>query len=152
MRVLCCLDGANLESVLKAMEIPSPAEGLTVGLLHVIDIGPRKDIAHTRERFFRPHILPGRRDDELRQADKSAASSILKEGLTAFSGAEIIEREGRPEREIITAAKEWKADLIVICAQAGNSRRPDIGPKSVGHVARFVLDHAPCAVLLVRVS
>jgi Arsenical pump membrane protein len=27
---------------------------------------------------------------------------------------------------------------------------PPSGPKSVGHVARFVLDHAPCAVLLVR--
>jgi hypothetical protein len=27
---------------------------------------------------------------------------------------------------------------------------PHLGPKSIGHVARFVLDHAPCPVLLVR--
>ena len=27
-----------------------------------------------------------------------------------------------------------------------------IGPKSVGHVARFVLDHAPCPVLLARLA
>jgi arsenical pump membrane protein len=38
----------------------------------------------------------------------------------------------------------------------GNSRRlllnakPTIGPKSIGHVARFVLDHAPCPLLLAR--
>jgi nucleotide-binding universal stress UspA family protein len=65
-------------------------------------------------------------------------------------GAETLVRHGRPELEIANAAAEWKADVIVISAHAEYGEPPHIGPRSVGHVARFVLDHAPCPVLLVR--
>ena len=71
-------------------------------------------------------------------------------GYGESSGAEKLQRQGRPEREIVNCAAEWNADLIVICPRSPLSGSPPIGPKSVGHVARFVLDHAPCPVLLVR--
>ncbi|HEY6542505.1 MAG TPA: universal stress protein, partial [Ktedonobacteraceae bacterium] len=64
--------------------------------------------------------------------------------------AERLHRTGRPEREIVNAAVEWNADLILICPHSIYGDKPTIGPKSVGHIARFVLDHAPCPVLLVR--
>jgi nucleotide-binding universal stress UspA family protein len=38
------------------------------------------------------------------------------------------------------------ADLLVL-ARDGERDRP--GPRSIGHATRFVLDHAPCDVLLV---
>ncbi|GAC1656538.1 MAG: hypothetical protein NVS4B12_29030 [Ktedonobacteraceae bacterium] len=38
----------------------------------------------------------------------------------------------------------------MICPRSPQSGGPIIGPKSVGHIARFVVDHAPCPVLLVR--
>jgi Na+/H+ antiporter NhaD/arsenite permease-like protein len=51
----------------------------------------------------------------------------------------------RAEDEVLDAARE--ADVLVL-ARGGE---PDhLGPKSVGHAERFVLDHASCAVLLVR--
>jgi arsenical pump membrane protein len=75
---------------------------------------------------------------------------ILEEGGRYFPGAELIRKEGRPEREIVNSATEWAADLVVICPRSPQSAGPPLGPKSVGHVARFVLDHAPCPVLLVR--
>ena len=50
----------------------------------------------------------------------------------------------------INIATQWAADLIVICSRSSHSPGPPLGPKSVGHIARFVLDHAPCPVLLVR--
>jgi nucleotide-binding universal stress UspA family protein len=150
MRVLCCLDGTNVGPVKKATEILSSTQPLTLGLLYVIDLGPRKDIEHTRERFFRPHDLPRQRDDEMHQADHSTASKILREALNALPDGEVFEREGRPEREIVNAAAEWEADLVMICPRIGYGGRPVIGPKSVGHVARFVVDHAPCPVLVVR--
>jgi nucleotide-binding universal stress UspA family protein len=58
---------------------------------------------------------------------------------------------GRPEREIIAAAIAFRAGLIVLGPRP-RSGPTEPGPKSVGHVARFVLDHAPVPVLLVRRS
>jgi nucleotide-binding universal stress UspA family protein len=55
-----------------------------------------------------------------------------------------IERRGRVEREVVTAADG--ADLLVL-ARDGDRRK--LGPKSLGRADRFVVDHAPCQVLLV---
>jgi nucleotide-binding universal stress UspA family protein len=146
MRVLCCLDGTNVEQVSKATEMLLATQSLTLGILYVIDTGPRKDIEHTRERFLRPPGPPGSREYEMQQAEQD----ILNEGLRYLLNAETLQRQGRPEREIVNVAAEWQADLVIICPRAQYGDKPVIGPRSVGHVARFVLDHAPCPVLLVR--
>jgi hypothetical protein len=43
---------------------------------------------------------------------------------------------------------------VMVCIDGGRSdshgNGPPTGPPSVGHTARFVVDHAPCPVLLVR--
>jgi nucleotide-binding universal stress UspA family protein len=150
MRVLCCLDGTNVGRVSKATEILSANQPLTLGIIYVIDTGPRKDIEHTRERFLRPAGPPGPREREMQQAEHAAAEDILKEGLRYLPNAETLQRQGRPEREIVNIAAEWQADLVILCPRAEYGGKPTIGPKSVGHVARFVVDHAPCPVLLLR--
>jgi len=150
MRILCCLDGTNVEQVSKATEMLSATQLLTLGILYVIDTGPRKDIEHTRERFLRPTGRPGSREDEMQQAEQAAAQDILNEGLRHLPNADTFQRQGRPEREIVNVAAEWQAELVIICPRAEYGGKPLIGPRSVGHVARFVLDHAPCPVLLVR--
>ena len=150
MRILCCLDGTNVEPVSKATEMLAATQSLTLGILYVIDTGPRKDIEHTRERFLRAPARPGSREDEMQQADQAAAQDILNEGLRYLPDADKFQRQGRPEREIVNVAAEWQADLVIICPRAEYGGKPLIGPRSVGHVARFVLDHAPCPVLLVR--
>jgi nucleotide-binding universal stress UspA family protein len=150
MRVLCCLDGTNVETVSKATEMLLATRSLTFGTIYVIDTGPRKDIEHTRERFLRSSRSPGPREHEMQQAELAAAEDILNEALRHFPNAETFQRQGRPEREIVNVAAEWQADLVIICSRVEYDANPAIGPKSVGHVARFVLDHAPCPVLLVR--
>jgi len=150
MRVLVCLDGTNGEQVSKATEILSATQSLTLGILYVIDTGPRKDIEHTRERFLRRPGPPRSREDEMEQAELAAAQDVLNEGLRYLPDAETFQRLGRPEREIVNVSAEWQADLVIICPRGEYGGKPAIGPKSVGHVARFVLDHAPCPVLLVR--
>ena len=150
MRVLCCLDGTNVGQVGKATEMLSAAEPPTFGILFVTDTGPRNDIEHLRERFLRHPGPPPLREEEMRHAERSSAQDILNEGLSHFPDAETLQRQGRPEREIVNTAAEWQADLVIICPRAEYGGRPTIGPKSVGHVARFVLDHAPCPALLVR--
>jgi len=150
MRVLCCLDGTNVEQVSKALRELWATQAPTLGILYVTDTGPRHDIGHIRERFLRSPSPHGPREHEMQQAEHAAAQDVLNEALHRLPNAETLQRQGRPEREIVNAAAEWRADLLILCPRAEYGGKPTIGPKSVGHVARFVLDHAPCPVLLLR--
>ena len=150
MRILCCLDGTNTQQVSHAAQMFSTAEPLTIALLTVIDVGPRRDMDRTRQRFWRPPLRHGPLTDEMQDAERAVSEEILKTALGDLPQAETLLRQGLPELEIVNAAAEWKADVIVICPRAEYGEPPHIGPRSVGHVARFVLDHAPCPVLLLR--
>lgn len=151
MRILCCLDGTNGEAIARAASMLAASEPHVYGLLYVIDTDPRKEMERTRERFLRrPSGPPGPRREQMRQAEQFSAQDILNEGLRYLPGAETLRREGRPEREIVNCAAAWLADVILILPRADYGEKSAPGPKSVGHVARFVLDHAPCPVLLAR--
>jgi nucleotide-binding universal stress UspA family protein len=82
-----------------------------------------------------------------RLADLAAASAAE---LLAAAAARLarpctrIERRGRVEREVVAAAAG--ADLLILARDGDRSR---LGPKSLGPASRFVVDHAPCPVLLV---
>jgi nucleotide-binding universal stress UspA family protein len=58
--------------------------------------------------------------------------------------AQRIARTGRVEREVVSACAD--ADLLVLGRDGDHAR---LGPRSLGRATRFVLDHAPCRVLLV---
>jgi nucleotide-binding universal stress UspA family protein len=149
MRILCCLDGTNSEQLSKAAALFSREEAPTYGLLYVIDTEPRREIERTRERFMRrPGGLP--RHEQMQEAEQFSARETLNEGLRFLPGAETLLRTGRPEREIVNCAAAWQADVILLLPRTHYGNQPDLGPKSVGHVARFVLDHAPCPVFLAR--
>jgi universal stress protein A len=53
---------------------------------------------------------------------------------------------GKPAAEIVNAAKEWPADVIVI----GSHGRAGVTRVLLGSVAEAVMRHAPCPVLVVR--
>lgn len=150
MRVLCCLDGTNGERVswvVSALLTPSER---TIAVLYVTDTGPREEMERYREQHLRPSHPPLSRREQMQRAEGMAAREIVEEGSRSLGGAEMLQRSGRPEQEIVQAALAWQADVIVICSRSSIGGGPPLGPKSVGHVARFVLDHAPCPVLLVR--
>lgn len=54
------------------------------------------------------------------------------------------ERSGRPEREVVAAAEG--ADLLIVARDGDHTH---LGPRSLGPTGRFVVDHAPCPLLLV---
>jgi nucleotide-binding universal stress UspA family protein len=54
------------------------------------------------------------------------------------------ERTGRIEREVVAATEG--ANLLVL---ARDGDRTHLGPRSLGPASRFIVDHAPCPVLLV---
>jgi nucleotide-binding universal stress UspA family protein len=53
---------------------------------------------------------------------------------------------GAPATEIVKAAREWPADVIVI----GSHGRTGVPRAILGSVAEAVVRHAPCPVLVVR--
>jgi nucleotide-binding universal stress UspA family protein len=76
-------------------------------------------------------------DDAARALLEDARARLGRDAATEI-------RHGRVEREVVAACDG--ADLLV-CARDGDDER--LGPKSLGKHARFVVDHAPCQVLLV---
>jgi nucleotide-binding universal stress UspA family protein len=153
VRVVFCLDGPHVRRVTEAALDAVRLDGAELVLLHVRDSGPRDLIQLTRGRRGRPPLPPHRRQ-ELEAAEQQRA-----EDLFAAARAAIIPRlpwiafsvevlTGRPEREIVSYLERVQADLVVLGARFAG--RP--GPASIGPVARFVLDHAPCSALLVRAT
>jgi nucleotide-binding universal stress UspA family protein len=77
-------------------------------------------------------------------AEATAADLLSAAAERLGRSAQPLSRRGRVERVVVAAADE--ADLLV-CARDGEHDR--LGPHSLGPHTRFVVDHAPCAVLLV---
>ena len=90
----------------------------------------------------RPDRDPGTRLQQLAAASAQqllgAAAARLGRPCTR------LERSGRIEREVVAAADG--ADLLIL-ARGGD--RTHLGPRSLSPATRFVVDHAPCPVLLV---
>jgi nucleotide-binding universal stress UspA family protein len=90
----------------------------------------------------RPERDPGPRVAEL--AGVSAGELLAAAADRLGRPCQRVERRGLPEREVVTAAAD--AALLIVARDGDRSR---LGPKSLGRAARFVVDHAPCPVLVV---
>ena len=89
-----------------------------------------------------PERDPGARVTAL--AAGAAAELLDAAALRIGRPTRRIARIGRVEREVARAADG--ADLLVVARDGDRSR---LGPHSLGAATRFVVDHAPCPVLLV---
>jgi nucleotide-binding universal stress UspA family protein len=80
------------------------------------------------------------------EAALAAASSRLLAAAESRRGRSVenVTRRGRLEREVVAACQGF--DLLVV-ARDGDLHR--VGPHSLAPPTRFVVDHAPCNVLLV---
>ncbi len=81
MKILCCLDGTNADAVSRAAQMFAGAQPPVIGLLTVMDVGPRRAIDRTRERFWRPPMHRQPVIQEMLGAEKEAAEEILQAGL-----------------------------------------------------------------------
>ena len=90
----------------------------------------------------RAHRAPA---ESLQVISEQSARDLLAEAQQLLGRQAVRQaRRGRVEREVVAAAEEM--DLLVLARDRGRAHR---GPRSLGSTARFVVDHAPCAVLLV---
>ncbi len=133
-----CVDAA-------ARIIPPDAE---VTLLHVTS-SDAAAAAEAASAGLLGRARPGR--DTARRMDDVAdeeASELLAAAATRLGRADAERlrlKGGRVEREVINAVSE-NVDLLVAARDGDRAR---LGPRSLGHATRFVLDHAPCDVLVV---
>jgi nucleotide-binding universal stress UspA family protein len=126
--------------------LPTDAE---ITLLHVAPTDVETLAAGARHGLLgraRHHPPPGPPPPApLREISEEAAAALLAEARTRLGrDARTDSRRGRVEREVVAAAEG--ADLLVLARDGDHSR---LGPHSLGPAARFVVDHAPCRVLLV---
>jgi nucleotide-binding universal stress UspA family protein len=98
-----------------------------------------------------PWIVPSKDEvDQLEARRLEHVNGVLdtSEAILARPGITVQRYafRGRPGSEIVEAAREWGADLVVL----GNRGHSRLGSMILGSTSAEVVDHAPCPVLIVR--
>jgi nucleotide-binding universal stress UspA family protein len=146
MNVVVWVVEGTWHSCIDAAEEMAPADA-DIALLYVVD----EEVSRVVHGAFAGLIGRGGHRDR-------RDPGVQADAITAEAGRELLAaaaerlarrctsqlRHGRIEREVVEASAG--ADLLVV-ARDGDRRR--LGPKSLGRASRFVVDHAPCRVLLV---
>lgn len=82
---------------------------------------------------------------QARREDQKLLAGV-RERLSLPASVQEFLPAGDPATEIVNAAKEWPADIIVL----GSHGRGGVSRALLGSVAEAVTRHAPCPVLVVR--
>lgn len=153
MRVLFPVSGAEGAGFFAAAVGLIAARDVTAALVvHVVDEARRAGLERGRERFLDHRALGPHRQAEIEQAEQEAAAEVVERACAVLAGLLPVQPErtvlrGKTNEVIRALAEGWNADLIVVRGRPG---RP--APHSIGKTARFLIDHAPKAALLVRDS
>jgi nucleotide-binding universal stress UspA family protein len=150
-RVLVLIDGLHTRALLDAVSQLVGLDAAEVLLLHVQGTSGRAGLELASRRPG-GRGLPPHRARDLEEAELQSGAEALAEGVAAIqdraASVETMELRGEAGRLVCDTAAGWRADLIAV--RAGGRDRPPVGPASLGPTARFITDHAPCAVLLIR--
>jgi nucleotide-binding universal stress UspA family protein len=134
--VLVAVDGSEFAA--HALEVAASlatALGGQIGLVHVID--PKFVGSETG--------VPADQLWAMRRADGKGLLETAASALPAHPQCWKFLREGTPWTEIVTSAREWPADVIVI----GTHGRSGVTRLVFGSTAEGVARHAPCPVIVV---
>jgi len=85
-------------------------------------------------------------EGEMRQQASQRLVELVRDEVRKRVRADAIVRTGRPVMEIVTAAKDLEADLIILSTHGYTGLKHVV----LGSTAENVLRHAPCPVLAVR--
>lgn len=144
MSVIVWIVEGTWPACVDAARIHTPADTQAV-LLH-ISAPQAPGLAHGAYAGLLGRARPDRDPGTQVEGLARAAGEQLLARAAARLGRPCIrqERAGRVEREVVAAAEG--ADLLILARDGDHTR---LGPHSLGPASRFVVDHAPCPVLLV---
>jgi nucleotide-binding universal stress UspA family protein len=116
--------------------------GARIKVLSVADIDPQWNPWLMGAALKEAHVAAATKlHEQHEELARKTAASLKKAGLQTENEV----NDGNPAHRLVETAVNWDADLIVL----GTHGRSGIGPLLVGSVARAVLYHAPCSVLIV---
>ena len=120
-----------------------------ITLVHVIDDRAAQEVSFGREGYLLRRGLRTERVEAMLQADEAAAAGMFVRTKTLLrpgqeDGVQTALLRGVPERELVRLAGEIQANVVIVFG------RNDPGPKSIGKVARFVIDHVTCTAIVIR--
>jgi nucleotide-binding universal stress UspA family protein len=116
-----------------------------ITLLHVTNAESEAVARGARHGLLGRHPPTQAAAARLRVVSEEEAEALLAEAQTRLGRQATLEaRRGQVEREVVTAAKDM--DMLLLARDADHER---LGPRSIGPATRFVIDHAPCRVLLI---
>jgi nucleotide-binding universal stress UspA family protein len=119
----------------------SALHGSPIRVLSVADVDPQWNPWLRGAEMRAAHAAGAASMHEHQQAlSRKTAAAFAKAGLVAEGMVE----DGNPAHRLVEVAANWDADLIVVGAHGHGG----LGP-IVGSVARAVLYHAPCSILVV---
>ena len=122
--------------------LPSDAE---ITLLHVASTEPETVARAARRGLLGRHPPQDAERPRLLAISEQAANELLADAQTRLGRPATLQAlRGRVKHEVVAAAESM--DVIVL---ARDGDREWLGPRSLGPDARFVVDHAPCQVLLI---
>jgi len=152
MRVMLLVGGGPNQGLLGELSRLLPLGGSELVLVWVRGPGPRGGLELLRRR-------PGGRElarpraHEIDVAELEGGAASLQEAMELArllaASAESLILDGDAGPAVCDAAARSRANLVVISAGGGDH---PLGPKSLGPTARFIVDHSPCPVLLLRYS
>ena len=151
MRIVVAVDEHPVESALGRLPQLTPLQGAEALLVHVLDTGGREEWERgAARRLFHPGGPARRGDERMHAADLAGGERALARAAVvaaSWPDARVETRllQGSPKHEIRRLLDDEGADLLVVFIQ-----NHDVGPKSIGKEARFLIDHAPCPVLVVK--
>ena len=152
MKVLIAVKGTENSSFFRRTLALGVLASADVLLAHTVDLEPRSGLEGGRERFMVHRTLSSTRSGQIDVVESESAHTILQAALqTLVSGGIPEERihplvlRGRTNETLRHLAEEESVDLVIVGGRPGKP-----GPHSLGKTARFLVDHAPLAALLVR--
>jgi nucleotide-binding universal stress UspA family protein len=114
-----------------------------VTLLHVIDPADIEAVVGAQSALLGRASAPI--EAGIVESMNTAQTSLLDRAEARLGRAASRDRRrGRTERQVVAACAD--GDLLIVARDGDRTR---LGPHSLGHATRFVVDHAPCRVLLV---
>ncbi|WP_433220287.1 universal stress protein [Dactylosporangium sp. CS-047395] len=144
MNVLVWLAEGTWEAAASAAARLAPADA-RITLLHVVDPAAAAEVTGAWTGLLgRGHRDPAPAMTVL--SDAAERDLLAAAAAQLDRPAETAVRRGRTEHEVIAACNELGAELLVVARDGDRTR---VGPRSLGRHTRFVVDHAPCPVLLV---
>jgi nucleotide-binding universal stress UspA family protein len=142
MKILVLIDGLHTREMLAALEDLVDLRRADLILVYVRGPGPRASLELLRRRPGR-HSIPPHRDRQLHEAEVTVGDDALVEAeelaRATAAGVETVLANGDAGRAVCDLARARGVDLIAV--RSG---------RQLGPAARFIADHAPGPVLLLR--